>query len=130
MPICECSWSLHSPALRGVNVYTPHKDVRAHMRFCLCLQVLLDRGVQEDHILFLCLIAAPNGIHMVCALACARVHVRACACMRAFAYVCVSVCMCVCARACLCAFAYVCVPVCVRVLHLQCDGAASCHCQH
>mmetsp|Transcript_7841 Transcript_7841/g.20885 ORF Transcript_7841/g.20885 Transcript_7841/m.20885 type:complete len:520 (+) Transcript_7841:226-1785(+) len=33
---------------------------------CRVIKVLLDKGVQEDHILFLCLMAAPNGIHKVC----------------------------------------------------------------
>ncbi len=31
----------------------------------LCAQVLLSKGVQESKILFLCLIAAPAGIHKV-----------------------------------------------------------------
>lgn len=30
------------------------------------IQLLLDKGVREDHILFLTLIAAPAGIHMLC----------------------------------------------------------------
>ncbi|KAF5841095.1 uracil phosphoribosyltransferase-domain-containing protein [Dunaliella salina] len=33
---------------------------------CRVIKVLLDKGVQEDRILFLCLMAAPNGIHKVC----------------------------------------------------------------
>ena len=30
------------------------------------MQVLLEKGVQQGHILFLTLIAAPEGIHRVC----------------------------------------------------------------
>ncbi|EFJ49474.1 hypothetical protein VOLCADRAFT_59311 [Volvox carteri f. nagariensis] len=33
---------------------------------CKAIQVLLDKGVQESKILFLCIIAAPPGIHRVC----------------------------------------------------------------
>ena len=32
-----------------------------------CLQILLEKGVKEDKILFLSLIAAPEGIHKICA---------------------------------------------------------------
>ena len=32
-----------------------------------CLQILLEKGVREDKILFLSLIAAPEGIHKICA---------------------------------------------------------------
>lgn len=32
----------------------------------LCVQVVLSKGVDEGKILFLSLIAAPEGIHMVC----------------------------------------------------------------
>ena len=31
----------------------------------LCMQILLDKGVQESKIIFLCIIAAPEGIHKV-----------------------------------------------------------------
>ncbi|KXZ55679.1 hypothetical protein GPECTOR_2g1229 [Gonium pectorale] len=33
---------------------------------CKAIQVLLDKGVEESKILFLCIIAAPPGIHRVC----------------------------------------------------------------
>eukprot|EP00201_Polytomella_parva_P012038 CAMPEP_0175061076 /NCGR_PEP_ID=MMETSP0052_2-20121109/13387_1 /TAXON_ID=51329 ORGANISM="Polytomella parva, Strain SAG 63-3" /NCGR_SAMPLE_ID=MMETSP0052_2 /ASSEMBLY_ACC=CAM_ASM_000194 /LENGTH=108 /DNA_ID=CAMNT_0016326897 /DNA_START=292 /DNA_END=618 /DNA_ORIENTATION=- len=33
---------------------------------CRAIQVLLDRGVKEDRILFLCLIASPQGVDRVC----------------------------------------------------------------
>ena len=32
-----------------------------------CLQILLEKGVKENKILFLSLIAAPEGIHKICA---------------------------------------------------------------
>ncbi|PNH12843.1 Uridine kinase-like protein 4 [Tetrabaena socialis] len=33
---------------------------------CKAIQVLLDKGVQQHKILFLCIIAAPPGVHRVC----------------------------------------------------------------
>lgn len=36
------------------------------MAIPLCLQVLLARGVLEEKIILLCIIAAPEGIHRIC----------------------------------------------------------------
>eukprot|EP00798_Chlamydomonas_sp_ICE-L_P012696 gene12696-15928_t len=42
---------------------------------CKAIKVLLDKGVSEEKILFLSIIAAPEGIHQVCVLQCGAVCV-------------------------------------------------------
>ena len=44
------------------NTHT-HKQHTKHTR----TQVLLDRGVSQDRVLLLCVVAAPEGVHKVCA---------------------------------------------------------------
>ena len=49
-------------------VNTKIHECRADSRGRSLLQVLLDKGVDEGKILFLSLIAAPEGIHKICGI--------------------------------------------------------------
>lgn len=65
-------WAVMCPTGADCGTHSACKTARRLMRLTCALQrrcvpqVLIDHGVEEHKILFLCIMAAPDGIHKVC----------------------------------------------------------------